>query len=408
MTTGTHHPRVFICLAGYFKGNQFIRECHRSGARVVLVTRASKVDEAWARDCLDDIIVVPDQAETKDYLCAVSEFGRWQKPDRIVALEESDVMTAARLREFFCLPGMNSVTAANFRDKLAMRHKARRAGLLQADFVHMVNYQEVGEFMERFPPPWVVKPRADASAIGIKTMTTEAEVWRLKDSLDIRPSPEERSAYYLLESFIPGDVYHVNSLVNLGKIVFASVNRYGRSPLDVTQQGGVSTSYSVQYDSPEHQQLLKANNLLLKNFEISHGTTHAEFIRSSLDGCIYFLEIAARVGGAYTIESVEAATGINLWREWARLEIADEKQPYQLPPLRREYSGLAVSLARQEFPDTDAYSDPEIVFRARKAHHVGLVLRSPEQQRILDLLGQYEQRFQRDFTAIAPQLERPN
>src|SRR5213076_1146146 len=86
-------------------------------------------------------------------------------------------------------------------------------------------------------------------------------------------------------------------------------------------------------------------------------------------GKIYFLEIAARVGGAYIADVIEAATGVNLWREWARLEVGAGKQPYQLPPARRDYAGVILSLARQEHPDTSAYNDDEIACRVGKFHH---------------------------------------
>lgn len=398
---------TIVCLASYFKGNEFFRECKRLGARVALVTTEAKVDEAWARESLDDILTVTDRGAIENYIAAINEFARVQQPDAIVALEEADVITAGRLREHLCLPGLSGSQAMLFRDKLTMRHQAEKAGIAQPRFTHLLNYQEVGEFMERVPPPWVIKPRADASSIGIQRLDEPEQAWRAKDQLDGRQSVRERSAYYLLESFIPGDVYHVNSLVAEGKIVFANVSRYGRAPLEVTQRGGVSTSCTVKYHSADQKSLLRLNQHLLASFGITSGTTHAEFIKSAADGKFYFLEVAARVGGAYTAEAVEAATGINLWREWARIVMADAERPYRLPPVRKDHSGLAVSLARQEIPDTSQYTDQEIVYRARKPHHVALVVRSPELPRIEWLLKEYEHRFERDFTAVAPQPERP-
>lgn len=398
---------TIYCLASYFKGNDFIRECKRQGATVVLVTTDEKLNEEWARESLDGIVTVRHRAGLEDYLCAISDAARARKPDLVVALEEADVITAGRLREHLCLPGMNGAEAMLFRDKLSMRCKAQAIGIRQPEFVHLLNYQEVGEFMERVPSPWVIKPRADASSIGIKRLEDAEQVWRAKDQIDARESPRERSSYYLLESFIPGDVYHVNSLIADGKVIFASVDRYGRSPLEVTQQGGVSTSCTVEYGSADQTALLKINRKLLDGFGMERGTTHAEFIKSAADGRFYFLEVAARVGGAYTVESVEAATGINLWREWARIELSDAEPLYELPPLRQDYSGLAVSLARQEAPDTSEYNDPEIVYRASKPYHVALVVRSRALQRVSELLDQYVRRFEEDFTAVAPQQERP-
>ena len=56
------------------------------------------------------------------------------------------------------------------------------------------------------------------------------------------------------------------------------------------------------------------------------GVTHAEFIRGEADGQFYFLEIAARVGGAHIDLMIEHATGLNLWEEWARIELAHLNQ----------------------------------------------------------------------------------
>jgi len=88
--------------------------------------------------------------------------------------------------------------------------------------------------------------------------------------------------------------------------------------------------------------------------------THAEFICNDEDGQYYFLEIAARVGGAGIDRWVEHATRVKPWTEWARTAVADASgEPYVLPELRSDYAGLVVSLARQAWPDTSTYSDPE-------------------------------------------------
>ena len=65
----------------------------------------------------------------------------------------------------------------------------------------------------------------------------------------------------------------------------------------------------------------------------------------------------------------------------------------------------ASALARQEFPDTSAYTDPEITVRIRKAHHAGLIVTSPDGDRVARLLDEYTQRFYADFHTSAPPLE---
>jgi hypothetical protein len=104
---------------------------------------------------------------------------------------------------------------------------------------------------------------------------------------------------------------------------------------------------------------------------------------------------------------VEAATGINLWREWARIEVAGGDGSYQLPPAREEYAGVILSLARQEEPDTSGYNDPEVVLRIKRHHHAGLILRSGEPARVPALLEDYARRFAEEFTAVEPPREKP-
>jgi hypothetical protein len=120
-----------------------------------------------------------------------------------------------------------------------------------------------------------------------------------------------------------------------------------------------------------------------------------------------FLETSARVGGAYIVDTIEAATGINLWREWARIEIAGESGSYSVPPHRNDYAGIVLTLARQEAPDMSAYTDPEIATTIHKEHHAGIIVRSPEPERIESLIAGYTERFYRDFFATAPPPERP-
>ncbi len=395
-----------VCLASYFKGNTFLRQLRQRGCRVVLVIKEKLRDEAWAHDCLDDVLTVSNQATADDFVERVSEFARHHRVDRIVALEEYDVMHAAMIREHLRIPGMGTTTARLFRDKLAMRVKAFEAGIRVPDFVHVLNYGEIRGYMASVAPPWVLKPRSDVSAVGIQKLHDAELVWRAIDALDARPVVTERSTHYLLEKFIPGDVFHVDSLVENGDVVFAGVNRYWRPPMEVAHRGGVFLTTSVRHGSDEERQLREMNRVLLKTLGFMRGATHAEFIRAE-DGTFHFLEVAGRVGGAFISDALEAATGVNVWREWANLEINRGEAPYELPPQRADYAGIVLALARQEWPDTSAYTEPEIAMRPAKRHHAALIVASPDYDRVQELLGEYARRFEDDFLAVMPPMERP-
>jgi biotin carboxylase len=258
--------------------------------------------------------------------------------------------------------------------------------------------------MERMPPPWLIKPRSDVSAIGIRKVETAEEVWRTFEEMNERENLRERGSYYLLARFIPGEVFHVDSIINNGRVVFAGTNRYGRPPMQVAHLGGTYISRTVARGSADEKTLLETNRKLVKALGMKKGATHAEFIKSEADGRFYFLEIAARVGGAYIAEVLEAASGLNLWREWARMEVTETNG--LIKPLRKEYAGIVLSLAKQEHPDTSGYDEPEIAYRVKKRHHAGLIVRSPKLERVEELLTQYAERFVADFVAVVPPLEK--
>jgi len=401
------HPLNIVCLATYFKGADFIRECKEHGCNVVLITKEKMLREDWPRESLDDLIAVPNDAGPALFIDLLAFLARKQKVDRVIALEEFDVVTAALMREHLCLPGLSSSNAKVFRDKLSMAVHAQRPAINVPDFVPLVNADEVRKFMERVPGPWIIKPRSDVSAIGIRKVNEPDEVWRAIDDMNARENLRERASYYLLARFVAGEVFHVDSVVNDGKVVFAGTNQYGRPPMQVAHQGGAYISRTLARGAADEKTLLATNKKLINALGLERGATHAEFIKSDADGKFYFLEIAARVGGAYIADVLEAASGINLWREWARLEIADGKAPSKIVPPRKEYAGIILSLAKQEDPDTSAYADPEIIYRVKKRHHAGLIVRAPKLERVNELLDDYGRRFVEDFVAVAPPPERP-
>jgi biotin carboxylase len=332
---------------------------------------------------------------------SVSYFARSRQIDRIVALDEFDMENVSALREHLRIPGMGLTTIRYFRDKLAMRARAQEAGILVPEFVHVLNHDNLRVFMSRVPSPWLLKPRSQASGIGMKKIHSPEELWPLLDQLG------DQQSFYLLEQFILGSIYHVDSVVSERNVAFTEAHGYGTPPLDTSHHGGVFTTRTLPREAEETRSLLEINRHLLEGLGFVRGVTHAEFLKSHAGGKFYFIEVAARVGGAYISDVIEAATGINLWREWARLEVGAGKQPYQLPAMRRDYAGVILSLARQEHPDTSAYTDPEIIYRVTKYHHVGFILKSQSQKRVQQLLDSYSQRFHNDFMATQPVPEKP-
>jgi biotin carboxylase len=338
----------------------------------------------------------------EDQINAVSFLARSLKIDRIVPMDDYDVETAASLREHLRIPGMGDTTARHFRDKLAMRVTARDVGIPVPEFTGVFNNDTVREFTERVPAPWMLKPRSEASASGITKIESAAQLWPALEE------KKDRRSYYVLEKYLPGDVYHVDSIVTDRKVLFSAVHRCGKPPFDVAHGGGLFTSSTVERGSADESALRAINEKVLTKMNLVRGVSHVEFIKGRDDGRFYMLECAARVGGAHIAEMIEAANGVNLWEEWANLEIADAaKTPYVLPATRAEYGGLLMTLARQAHPDLSVYNDPEVFYRAPEENHAGVVVRSPDYGTVQGLVESYSRRFFQDFFMSLPAASRP-
>jgi biotin carboxylase len=396
---------TILCLASYEKGFDFLHECRRQGCRVLLLTSPRTDATQWPMEAIDEKYVLSVDAEGKwdrtHLINAMSYVARKERINAIVALDDYDLESAAILRDHFQLRGIGETVTRYFRDKLAMRVRAGSQGVHEPDFVACINEAEIKDYMARVPLPWILKPRGEASAIGVKKITSEEQFWQTFEELG------DRRSFFLLEQFITGEIYHVDSLTFDGKVCFAQVHKYGKPPMELMQGGGVFTTRTVEHGSSDEKRLLAANEQLLAAMGLHYGASHTEFIKSAADGQFYFMETAARVGGANIMELVEAATGIKMWAEWAKIEINYGAYEYDVPKHRTDYGGILISLAKQEHPDLSAYNDPEIVWRMNKKNHAGLIVISKNAKRVETLLEQYQQRFAHDFMAALPPPEKP-
>ena len=391
---------TLLCITCYYKGAPFLRAAKAAGNTVYLLTAKKLEHEPWPWESIDEVFYLEDDSNSPGNMGNIAKGYAWmarsRKIDRIVALDDFDVEKAAYLREEFRIPGMGQTTARHFRDKLAMRVRARDHGVPVPRFADLFNDVELTHYANTVTYPCLVKPRGEASATGIKKVHSAQELWDHVHSLG------ERRKDFLVEQFRPGDVYHVDALSQEGEIVFCQVSRYLSTPFEVAHGGGIFRSVSVPYHDEDAVILRRLTEDVMHAFRMQFSASHTEFIKTE-DGQFVFLETASRVGGAHLAEMVEAATGVSLWEEWAKLETAmAEGRPYTVPQRRYDQAGIIVSLSRFERPDTSGFTDPEIVWRMDKKQHIGLIVASDSPRRIVELLDDYAGRIAKDFHASAP------
>ncbi|OBX25578.1 ATP-grasp domain-containing protein [Gelidibacter algens] len=392
----TKRPLNFLCVTTYHKGADFIKSCKAEGNNVYLLTKKKLEHEMWPWEAIDDVFYVENWNQN-DVTKGIAYKFRTIKFDRFVALDDFDVEKVALLREHFRMPGMGRTTSHYFRDKLAMRMKAQEEGVKVPEFTALFHDEDINAYADSMSGPWLLKPRLEASATGIKKINNREELWQIVNALQ-----DERDNY-LIEKFAPGDVYHVDGLNVDGKVVFSRVSKYLDTPLEVAHGGGVFRSATCKMGSKIEKALTKMNADVMKAFGMQFGASHTEFIASKDTGELFFLETSSRVGGANLAEMVELASGINLWGEWARIESATlRKENYKLPKPKNQYAGIVVSLSRFENPDTSSFNDAEIAWRMNKKWHIGMIVVSDSADRVMELLDTYTKRIASDFHASIP------
>ncbi len=398
---------TILCICTFFKGAEFLKAAKAEGNTVLLLTNKALEHKPWPRESVDEFYYLDNVENTfdtyKKIIDGLAHMMRSRKVDLVVALDDFDVEKAALVREHFRIPGMGQTTARYFRDKLAMRVQAEDKMIPVPAFSSLFNDVTITEYLHQTTPPWVIKPRSEASAAGIRKVYSFQEAWDTIHRLG-----DERHNF-LIEQFKPGDVYHVDSLIIGGEVVFCRCSQYLSTPFEVAHGGGIFRSVTVEHGSLDEQALTLMNFQVMKAFGMKFSASHTEVIRCFEDGNYYFLETASRVGGAHLAEMVEASSGINLWKEWAKVETAvAEKKEYVLPPVEKMYSGIIISLSSHQWPDLSPFDDDEVVWKMNEEYHVGLIVKSDSRARVVELLDKYAGMiYQLGYHASAPAPDKP-
>ncbi len=400
--TDPQQKPAILCISTYEKGQPFMQELARLGVNVLLLTVDKLKHADWPRESITKLFTMPENLTPEQVLNTVSYLARENRIDRIVALDEFDLEVAALLREHMRLPGMGESLTRHFRDKLAMRVRARHCGVPVPEFTSVFNYDDIRSFLGHVPGPWLLKPRTNASAIGIRKIETPDALWPILDELG------DLQSHYLLERFVPGEIFHVEGVTWNGQVLFSAAYKYGKPPMQTMHQGGIFSTRTLSRESSDALSLTTIHQRVIESLGLISGVTHTEFIKAQSNGTLYFLETAARVGGAHIAEVVEFASGLNPWVEWARIEVAALfHMEYALAKPKQLYAGSIICLARQEQPDTSAYAAPEVVQRLNRHHHAGLIVCADSADRVETLVDEYSNRFLEDFCAIEPAPDKP-
>lgn len=213
---------------------------------------------------------------------------------RIVCQSEDNLLLAAKLRDEFNLAGMGYNEILPFRDKVVMKDKIKQAGLRVPGYSKL-NFDAAEDINGLFVSlsgqlglPFLLKPIDALGGAGIKKITNFDDFQRYHGVTQF--------TQYEAEEFIVGELYHADSIVSKGEILFSVCCQYTNPNFDF-QSGKSVISCPLKEDNKTVKAILEFNKDVLKAMNLTNGVSHLEiFVKSN--GEIVFLEVAARSPGA--------------------------------------------------------------------------------------------------------------
>ena len=262
---------------------------------------------------LTDYLQVPRILDEADVVARVHAWMRGREVDRVLANWEVLVITAAKLRERFGLPGMSVDTVHGFRDKQLMKERVSAAGLRTPRSVRARTVAEASAAAAAIGYPLVLKPIAGAGSADTYRLDSAEQ---LPGVLNAMRQVEEVSC----EEFIDGEEFTFDTVCIAGKPAFMNVAQYLPPPLIARTKEWVSPVIITVRDlnQPTVADGVKLGLSVLDALRMGDGFTHMEWFRKP-DGEVVFGEIGCRPGGAHLVDQMNYTCDIDLFREWARV-----------------------------------------------------------------------------------------
>lgn len=230
---------------------------------------------------------------------AILEIAKAENIDGITTDQTDMAMrTVAYVAEKMGLPGIGYECAKLFTDKYAMRKRSEELGLTTIKSLVTYSKEEAINFFSSLGCDAIIKPVDNQGSRGVYKIENIADI---NNNFD-KSQQFSKSNGVIIEQYIDGEEYEVNSIVINGKEHLLCCG-----DLTMFEEEGIFASmsrlYPTQRDPEIVTRLLKLNTDTIEGFGLKNGLSHSEY-RVDKNGIPYLLEAAARGGGAYVSSDI--------------------------------------------------------------------------------------------------------
>ena len=270
---------------------------------------------------------------TDDILRTVEEFSSGGYDGRCITArdmlistyDESLMMACAEVRQRFGIAGELPGEVIAYIDKSEMRRRVPSeylvAGVVFSGELYCNNPdQYYGSLLESINLPLIAKPTC---MTGSKEISRIDSVEALRKWCDANRTRSDM----ILEEFIEGTQYHVDSAHRNGEEIFVSVARYHTPCLEYVSHNRIRGSLLLDDTDEVYRRLIAANqNIIASLGPVPDGYKHLEMFVAH-DGQLKFVEIAARPGGGGIPDMLQKGIGVYIPTEHLRIKFGLAAKP---------------------------------------------------------------------------------
>lgn len=225
-----------------------------------------------------------------------------------VATDQTDagVTSIAELASALGLRGIGPEIAIRFTNKICMREILIKRGLPVPKFIKVKKVEDAYPFIHQTGFPLILKPPSSQSSKGVFLLKSFDE-YIAHFSM---AKKESGDGYVLVEEYIDGTEYTIESFVTSGRIYTLAIS--DKVHLQYNPCVAIRLTYPPEKYEKVCPALISMNECVIHSLGLLFGITHAEYrIR---DGIPYLIEIAARGGGTYIASDIiPAVSGIDVY-----------------------------------------------------------------------------------------------
>lgn len=221
--------------------------------------------------------------------------------DAVIAGSEPGVLLADQLANALKIQTANPIeTSQSRRNKFEMRQQLAVANLSTPKYSKCVNVNEAITWVHTNTQyPVVIKPLSSAGTDGVFICKTDDEIKHAVDFILTNPSVyQQKNVSILVEEFLEGEEYVINSVSCQGKHRVVDVWKYHKHRLE--ERNIYDYEEITPFDCDIQKQLIEYAHNVLNALGIQYGPSHAEIILTPSGPTL--VEVGARLGGATNVK----------------------------------------------------------------------------------------------------------